>query len=485
MKRIHILLIATLSALWACDIKPAEEVIANTGAANFTASFEMPFDIPALWESGDKLVVVDSKNALHRFGLDAGADKASAEFSGTVSENSQVKYVLFAHDASGIQYEPSGELFTFNVPSIYTAKSADALVTANQAAIGKLQGSEVALQSVCGFVKFTLEPNGNTLEQGGKTYNLTDLKQVTFTDNDGKFFAGTLHARWPEGSAAPEFIDVEEGASTITFRTRVLTTSEGDIFYEAGDYYIPVAPQNYEDVTIKVEDTDGNIATAVAHRAIDVQTAMQSNLNSVSWPTVIIEVDYNAQTGAESASHTVIHAFPTGNLSVDRVNIQTGAKVDGQSPKKTEIAFTEGGLDYSMWTTNGVGKQTIGRDGIWQDVNFNAYNANWSYGGETWVAGTQHEYAWIKFPAYDGVLTRIEINLYSYSQGPISISTEVDSETGIGNADVYYAATTTRAFHWEDIRVSNGKRGSHYYFCMGEGYMYRVRGWRLHYKVFE
>ena len=95
MKRISIILFTAFASLWACDVKPAEEEIANTGAANFTAFFEMPMGSgSALWENGDKLVVVDTKNNLHRFDMDAGLSKPEGEFSGTVSENSQVKYVI-------------------------------------------------------------------------------------------------------------------------------------------------------------------------------------------------------------------------------------------------------------------------------------------------------------------------------------------------------------------------------------------------------
>ena len=105
MKRISIVVFSIISSLWACDIKPAEEEIANTGAVSFTASFETAANVPALWSSGDKLLVIDTKNNSHRFDMDAGASKVSGEFSGTVSDGSQVKYVVFAHNSNSITYE--------------------------------------------------------------------------------------------------------------------------------------------------------------------------------------------------------------------------------------------------------------------------------------------------------------------------------------------------------------------------------------------
>lgn len=493
MKRISILLFVTLLGAAGCDIKPAEEVIADTGALNFTASFEIGAGMSALWNAGDKVLVVDSDNGLHKFDLDDGASRSEGEFSGTLSSGAKVKYVAYAHDCDEIEYDADTEEFSMVVPSIYNSKASGSLVTANNAAIGTLQGSEVSLQSVCGFIKFTLEDNGKTLEQGGMTYNLTDIREVKIVSNDGKAFAGTVHARWPEGAAAPVFTGIEDGSTTISFRTRSISTPEGNLYYEAGDYYIPVAPQNYEDVTILVVNEDGKEATSVKSRAIDVQTAVMSNLNTVTWPTIVLEVNLKCGTKKEEQTHLELTTFPSSGLAVDRVNKTTGVKFDGQTPKKTELFFrenrdlVEGGIEYSLWTTGGVGRWTSSvPDGYaMQDLCFCFYSDDWTYSNEKWIAGTQHEVSWIKFPAYNGILSRVEINLYSFSYGPISISSEVDPETGLGNNDMYYSATTTRPFHWENIPIIDAKANTPYYFVMGDGHYYRVQGWKLHYKIFD
>lgn len=492
MKRIYILLLTAVSCLWACDIKPAVEEIANTGAANFTASFETPFGIPAYWEAGDKLIVVDTKDNLHRFDMDAGADKASGEFSGTLSEESQIKYVAFSHNADDFSYDAATASFTFRVPSLYNAKTAGALVSANNAAVGTLQGSEVSLLPVVGFIKFVLEPNGNTLEQGGRTYELTDLREITFTANDGKAFAGLVHARWPEGSASPEFQDVEDGSATITFHTRSIATPDGDIFYEAGEYYIPVVPQSFEDVTIKVEDAEGNKATAVEHRPIDVQLAAQSNLSTISWPTVVIEVNLQCSSKSEEQTHAELTVLSTNGLAVDRVNNTTHEKFEGTFPKKTEYIFNEGGLQYSLWTESGVGRFTASVGGgqyAMADLCFAFYNASWSYQSQSWTAGVPNSVSWIKFPDYDGILTKVEINSYhSGVTGAMSLSTEVNPETGIGNHDLYYTAKITGnygSFKWDSFPVGSLKRGEAFYFCMESGNTWRIRGWKLYYKAME
>ena len=493
MKRISIVVFSIISSLWACDIKPAEEEIANTGAVSFTASFETAANVPALWSSGDKLLVIDTKNNSHRFDMDAGASKVAGEFSGTVSDGSQVKYVVFAHNSNSITYDSSTEGFSMEVPPVYTAKEAGALVTSNQAAVGTLQGNEVELRSICGFIKFTLESNGKTYEQGGKTYELTDLKKVTFTSNDGKPFAGTLHARWPAGSATPAFVDVEDGATSVSFNTRSITSTDGDIYYEAGDYIIPVAPYSYEDVTIMVEDADGNTATAIAHRAIDVQIAAQSNLNTIQWPTVVIEVNLFCSSLAEEKAHVELAVLTTQGLSVDRVNNTTGEKGVGSTPKKTEIPFTESGMEHFMWTNSGVGRWTskgsIDGQYVMADLCFGYYNTDWNYQSQKWTAGYQESVSWIKFPEYDGVLTKIELySNHSSVTGALSISTDVDPETGIGNHSVFYTTKITGdygTFVWDSFPVVDAARGAQYYLCMESGNTWRIRGWKLYYKAFE
>lgn len=469
----------------ACDILPAEETIEDIGAANFVAGFEVPGDVAAPWEESDKLLVIDTKNSRHRFGLDTGASTSAGDFSGEISPGSQVKYVAYASDADAITYNPEEESFSLTIPAVYNAKAADALVSENNAAIGTLQGSEVLLKSVCGFVKFTLEPNGKTLEQGGITYQLTDLRTITITDSDGKLFAGTVSATWPEGATAPVYAGIENGSSSITFRTRTLTTPDGDIYYQAGDYYIPVAPQNYENVSIVVEDSGGHSATAVKNRALSVQQSMTSNLNTVSWPTVVLSVNLNCSTATESNTHPDIMSFPLPWLSVDHTSNTTGALVVGTSQQKTAVEFTEGGVTYQLWATNGYGRNEKSSK-VLGDIWFNYYNANQTIGGHPYNCGLPNGYAWIRIPEYNGVLYKIDLQIMSTCTGPFYICNEVDAETG-GPVDVIASEPTSpkSAFSWFYLNLPDLKANTPCYICMGDGYSYRVRAWNLYYKVYE
>lgn len=481
------LLIMAMSALLfiGCDVKPAEEFVEDTGASNFIASFETAVGVDALWSTSDKLLVIDSEDVSHRFDLDAGSETNDGEFSGILSPKSSVKYVVYSSNLNDVSYDKETSEFTMEIPSVYNARKANSLVTANNAAIGVLSGSEVNLKSVCGFVKFTLEPNGRTLDVDGVTYNLTDLKEVTLKADDGKSLAGKVTASWKDGEVAPAFVSIEDGSSSVTFRTRTISTPDGNIYYEAGDYYITVAPQNYEKVSVVVEDADGNRATAVKDRALNVRLAAMSDLNTISWPTIVISVYLKSSSATESATHKEINAFPLAARSVDRERLSDGFRYEGTSKKQTVVDFTENGVTYQLWATHGYGKNEISSK-VLGDLVFNYYSASQSVGGEACKVGSPDGYAWIRIPEYNGVLYKMEVEIMSGSQGPFNISTEVDPVTGKGKADVAVIKTTQKsAFKVETIGIPDPKPRIPYYICMGEGYWYRVRSWKCYYKVFE
>lgn len=463
---------------------PAEEPIDDTGASSFVASFEVGNSVEALWDASDKLLVIDSEGKEHRFSLDVGAGTALGEFSGNVSPGSNVKYVAYVSDMNNISYDATVSEFSMKTAPVYNARQAGTLITANNAAIGVLQGSEVSLRSVCGFIRFNLASNGQTVDVNGETFELTDIKRVTFRDNDGKEFCGLIHAR-PDSLAGPQFLGVEAGSSSIEFSARQIITAEGDVYYEAGDYYLPVVPQNYENVQIDIEDSEGHKTVFEAKRAINVQTAVQSNLNSLDWPLVTIEVSYDDKTKEASMLHEDVYAWSSANLSVDRTSKTNGNVVQGNSQKKTEVFFREGDVTYSIWVTNGYAKYTQ-TGGYFSDIVINSYNANWSYSGDTWVCGSTNGYAWIKIPAQKGILVKMDLLIISPSGGPWNISTSVDPESGIGKGDVFKCPSASKSsFTTVTVPIVNGTAGTDYYICLGDGYTYRVRGWTLYYKVFE
>ena len=244
MKNYYILpFIAVFISICACDIIPAEETIEDVGVVSFTAEFQTPAGVYGNWMPGARLIAVDTKDVLNKFTMDVGGGRASAEFSGEVTPGSSVKYVAYASDANAIVYDKTSSIFSLTVPHVYSAKETGSLLTANNAAIVILQGGTVNLETVCAFLKFTLEPNGKTLSLSGMEYPLTDVRTITITADDGMPVAGKINAKWSEERASVTVESIGEGSSSITFHSCQITDNEGNIHYRAGDYYIPIIPR--------------------------------------------------------------------------------------------------------------------------------------------------------------------------------------------------------------------------------------------------
>ena len=486
MKRIVIIFLALIAMMCiSCDIIPAEEPVEENGATVFVASFQVPAGTNAMWNGSEKLIVVDSYDKTHKFSLDVGTGTSEGEFSGDITPGSVVKYVAYSSNPNMIQYDIESSAFTMDIPSVYTAKSAGTLVTANNAAIGILEGSGVELVSACGFIKFTLEHNGQKITQGGVSYPLTDVSKVTIKANDGLRLCGKVKARWSEETKTVSFESVSDGASSITFNSRSFKTPEGNIVYEAGDYYLPVVPQNYEDISIMVEDGEGNKATAVSKRALNVQTALTSNLSTISWPTVVIEVNLKCSTMTESAEkHPDINKWPKYNYEVDRVSETTGEVIKGEAMRYTVIPFRESGLDFQAWASEGYAKYHV--SSVIYDIIFNNYYTGWKNSGDLWTGGSKHGYAWIKVPEFNGVLYKMDVQVLSRSEGPVHIATSVNEETGAPEDIIYTIEKTPKnAFSVFSIPIALNKANIPYYIVFGDGYYYRCRSWKLYYKVYE
>ena len=481
----YILPIALLAAIAAgCDIKPAEEFVEDTGAVAFSAAFQSVRGVDAPWSASDKLMVIDTDNATHRFGMDTGAGSNNGEFSGDITPKTKIKFVAYANDINDISYTPEGDSFTMTIPDKYNAKAAGKLVTANNAAVGIQSGSEVEMKTLCGFIKFTVEANGKTIQKNGETFNLTDLKTVTFTSNDGTAFAGKLTAEWNNEEAFPEFKSISDGSATITFNTRTIMDAVGNIYYEAGDYYIPVAPQEYPDVNVTVEDFQGRKATAYKNRTINVQQAIASNLSSIEWPSVVIKAKFYGDTAEESKANPIYNIASSENLSVGRTSLTTGKFIAGAAKTKTEVPFKMNDMEYSVWATYGYSRASGGA-GLAHFL-LNNYNASWSYSGDKYLVGGTDGYAWIKIPAYTGgEIFKMVVSACSAGSGPFNVSTSVNPETGAGAADVAKPQSLTTGMKQYTIPIEGYPSDQVFYVCFGQGYTYKVQYIECYYKVYE
>ena len=193
----------------------------------------------------------------------------------------------------------------------------------------------------------------------------------------------------------------------------------------------------------------------------------------------VIEVTVN-----DGNSHPDINAFDQPWFSVDRKSLDTGDIIPGTSKKGTVVEFTDGGITYQLWATNGYAQNKVGGKAI--DIWFNYYELGKSVGGKKYDCGSPNGYAWIRFPEFNGMLYKIEFMVMSPSKGPFCLARAVNPDTGEAT-DVIETVETTKpsAFDTVTFNLENQQPNTPYYICMGDGYSYRVRSWKLYYKAYE
>lgn len=490
-KLISISLLAAIAA--GCEVLPAEEPIAETGMAAFTASFETLKDVPAIWSKADRLQVIDSEGTMARFTLDnTVGDGNRAEFSGEITPKATIRKVIYA-PGNDVEYDLENMEFSVTIPSTYSPKDVG-VVSANNAAIGDISGTEVQLKTVGGYLRLNLVSNGEKVETGGKTYELTDIKKVVVISRDGKLMAGTVKVSWPDGDKAPKIIDVTSGTNAITFNTRTINTTDGRVVCVAGQYYLPVIVNNYENVDVIVTDDKGNETVSATGKTFNVERAAMSNGGDIEWPTITLKAEFVGTSSAFKASGINVTGFGSNNLGCDRWNISTGEMTAGTSKKRTEVSFTNKVLDpatgvvtdykYSSWTTMGMGESTSSSKCV--AFLINNYNAKWEYpsGSGTYnIVGTQAEWAWIKVPAQDGILSKLEISMSSGNSGPVTICDAVDMD-GHPSGNILAEFKTTTAYQNYSITIPGAVEGVPYYIVLGEGYNYKIQNWTIYYKVY-
>ncbi len=198
-------------------------------------------------------------------------------------------------------------------------------------------------------------------------------------------------------------------------------------------------------------------------------------------------ITVNLQSAKESDNtdlHADIWAFQQPWHSVDKWKVDGGDLVPGASQKKTAVSFTEGDLTYQIWVTQGYGKNVVSK--LLYDLWINFYEANKTVGGVKYDCGLPNGYAWIRFPEYNGILYKMEIQIMSPSQGPFCLATAVDPETGMATEVIETVSSTAKsAFQWVTFNLENQQPNTAYYICMGDGYSYRIRGWKLYYQAYE
>ena len=232
-------------------------------------------------------------------------------------------------------------------------------------------------------------------------------------------------------------------------------------------------------------DTEPRIATLRFQFTEGVYADLSIVQEGVKIVDKVIEVNFNSTNATESNSHPDVMAFEQPWNSVDRTSVANGTLVVGKAKKKTVVTVTEGGTEYQIWATHGYARNMKAASQL-GDIWFNYYDLNRSVSGQKWDCGSPNGYAWIRFPEFNGTLYKLEIQIMSASEGPFCLATAVDPETGEAKEIIETVATTKKsAFDWVIFNLTDQEANTPYYICMGDGYSYRVRSWKLYYKAYE
>lgn len=324
--------------------------------------------------------------------------------------------------------------------------------------------------------------NDGLVREASFTLVLDEAHSVPFTVEQGSSLE--IHVT-PSELVFPALVPGQKEVSVTVSVDNVQWTLQG--YTAQVKEWLSVDTESFtgEETTVKITTLDTNMQTV--DRTATLRFAITDELyadltitqEAVKIVDKVIEVTVN-----DGNSHPDINAFDQPWFSVDRKAVDTGDIIPGTSQKGTVVEFTDGGITYQLWATNGYGQNKVGGKAI--DIWFNYYELNKSVGGKKYDCGSPNGYAWIRFPEFNGMLYKIDFMVMSPSKGPFCLAKSVNPDTGEA-VEVIETVETTKpsAFDTVTFNLENQQPNTAYYICMGDGYSYRVRSWKLYYKAYE
>lgn len=301
---------ALLLSLFACTNNidrdnPSATLVINAGFESMTGqeheSKTYLEDSRILWSSAaqDKvLYVFDSKGAKNIFTSDATSESATRAFTGTVTDGSEVQWVLWsgkvaAEDQSAIILEDSttdsfgagnepigaGGSIQFDTKAggeIHPVFAGSSLRVVNpqnvsnpnsfaqEANISVMKPGDTVLRNALGYIRFTI-PSG---ADGYAT-----IKSVTFTADEN--LAGEIQIDYTGDEPATRI--VADGSKSLTVNARY--TGSG---YEAGTLYAVLPAGTYHHMTLSVTPVEGDSYTLTSKNDVVVRRGQFTNAGTLS-----------------------------------------------------------------------------------------------------------------------------------------------------------------------------------------------------------
>lgn len=324
--------------------------------------------------------------------------------------------------------------------------------------------------------------NDGLVREASFTLVLDEAHSVPFTVEQGSSLE--IHVN-PSALVFPALTPGEKEISVTVSASNIPWTLQG--YTAEVKAWLSVDTESFtgEEKTVKITTLGTNMQTV--DRTATLRFALTDEIyadltitqEAVKIVDKVIEVTVN-----DDNAHPAITVLEQPWNSVDRTPVDGGDIVAGKSQKGTAVDLTDGEITYQIWATNGYAQNKSGSKAL--DIWFNYYELNKSVGGKKYNCGSPDGYAWIRFPEFNGTLYKIDLMIMSPSQGPFCLATAVNPTTGEATEVIETIASTAKsAFSTVTFNLENQQPNTAYYICMGNGYSYRVRSWKLYYKAYE
>lgn len=189
------------------------------------------------WSENDAIAIFDGSRQ-NKFNA-TSVNGSTATFSGEVTEGSQNYTAFYPYTDNGTLILADGTI-TFTLPAAQTATAGTFANNLNPAwAQTTSESMQLQFKNICGLLKFSMTGE-----------NVTKVKSVTLTDNDGKPLAGALTLNTANGTVS----NAPDGTATL-----IKLTAES--FSEGGIYYFVVPPVSglfASGLTLTFADDAGN-----------------------------------------------------------------------------------------------------------------------------------------------------------------------------------------------------------------------------------
>lgn len=184
------------------------------------------------------LFVFDTKGVKNKFTSSSTKAEAVRSFSGTISEGSKIKFVLWSgKTASSDQSTLSGDIISgdnLSVPATQNIANTNSFAPTSNIAV--MKPGDNKMRSVMGYLRYTIPADAN---------NCATIKSVKFEADED--LVGNIRIDY--SGSEPVATIVSGGSKSVTVTTRYQTKIPG---YEPGNLYAVVAPGVYHNMKITV-----------------------------------------------------------------------------------------------------------------------------------------------------------------------------------------------------------------------------------------